>query len=1127
MNPLQIALSVRSDFSLGESSFQIPRIVEQAKAQGYTHVALCDLMTVSGIPTFTEKAKKAGLKPIAGVTLHIVDDATAKLKDKVNNPYRLKVYPKNEEGMKSIFTALTRSLDAEHFYYNARLSIEDVLGMRDVIVTTGDMRNLWHHPNAEVLAGRLADTFGSSFKVEFVALATPLFDRTNERALRWMNHVSEVTGLLPHSIVTRPSFYATDDDANSTDVLRAITTNTPIDSQWLPKPYLRDMSLHSAKDSFAHFKALGERIPGLPVADSLKELVSLVSFCGYEFKKLTPSMPKMAENEYAALVNACVAGWKERFTRQVWGHRPEQEELDTIYKERLRFELEVIKKMGFSGYFLLVQDIVRWSKENGVLVGPGRGSVGGSLIAYLMGITDCDPIRFNLLFERFINPDRVDLPDADLDFESGKRHQVVNYIIDKYGRENVAGIVNFSTLGPASALRDAARMHGLQPWEYDCSKQMEKEHGVSLSLTESADRVPDIDKFRNERPIIWDHALRLEGANRSLSQHAAGVIVAGEPVVNRAVVSTRGGEEALPVVQWDKSKVEDFGLIKMDILGLNTLDLIGTAIQYIKERHHKKIDTLSLPLDDERVLKAFGAGDTVGVFQFSGGGMRNLLKQMAMGGQLTFDDLAAATALFRPGPLDAGLCDRYVRVKQGAARPHYEHPALEKCLGNTFGVIVYQEQVMAITRELCGFTPGHADGVRKAIGKKDADKMAEYGQMFVDGAVKSGMTQDRAELLWDTILGFAGYAFNASHSVEYTLISWITMWLKVYYPAEFYAAAMTVIEKEEQLSALVADCQAKNMRVLPPDLNRSTARIEIEGESKLYAPFQAIKGISSNVSAAIMKLRERAGGKFTVGASGEVTGLAPEIQKEVLGRTVVNARHRESLERVGALHSVTGVGFPATHPDRLRDRIELLPGFTVDMVKPDRALEVEGLAAIKITRLVSEYRACEKCSLKGAPHPQVRMGAKPKFMVVFDSPTWQEERAGKMLEGSNADVVKAALKGIGMNAADGYYTSLVKSCKPKEQKQLTNEQINGCSDWLKHEIDILKPPIIIAMGSASVRWFSPGIKGSPSDLAGQVIYRKDLDASVIFGLNPGSLYHDASKLKHIEAAFEKLGQLLS
>ena len=1134
MNPLQVALSVRSDFSLGESSFQVGKIIDKAKEGGYTHIAVADLMTVSGIPTFTEKAKKAGLSPIAGVTLHIVDQPTEKLKDKENNPYRLKVYPKGDKGMQAIFAALTKSLDAEHFYYNARLGLDDVLAMDDVIVTSGDMRCLWHHPQAEVISGKLMDKFGSDYLVEFVAINTPLFDRINARALNWQQSVREMLGHAPASIITRPAFYATPEDANATDVLRGIATNTPMDSPWLPQPYVRDLCLLPPAEMVAHFRQVAERVPGVPVMQSVKQVNSLVELCGYRFTKLTPSMPKMAENEFLALVEACKAGWKVRFARKVWGHCPTPEELATTYKERLAFELGVLKKMGFSGYFLLVQDIVQWSKENGIMVGPGRGSVGGSLIAYLMDITDVDPIRFDLLFERFINPDRVDLPDADLDFMSGRRHEVVDYIIDKYGRENVAGIVNFSTLGAASALRDTARMHGLQPWEYDCSKQMEKEHGVSLSLTESADRVPDIDKFRVERPVIWDYALRLEGANRSLSQHAAGVVVAGEPVVNRAVVSTRGGDDALPVVQWDKSKVEDFGLIKIDVLGLNTLDLIATASKYIKERHHKTIDVLSLPLDDKRVLIAFGKGDATGVFQFSGGGMKKLLKEMAMGGELTFGDLAAATALFRPGPLDAGLCDRYVQVKQGASKPYYEHPALEECLSGTFGVIVYQEQVMAITRKLCGFTPGDADGVRKAIGKKDADKMAEYAVRFVDGAVANGMAKDRAELLWETILGFAGYGFNKSHAVEYTLISWITMWLKVYYPAEFYAAAMTVIDKEDQLASLVLDAQARKLHVLPPDMNISTDRVEIQGEDKLYAPFQAVKGISSNVAAAIIKLRNYTdpaicpvAGRFTRGAAGSVVELDPAIQKVVLGRTVVNVRHRETLEKVGAFYSITGEGLAPTHPSRLKDRIALMPGFTVDMVKPERELNVEALAKIKITSMIEEVRSCEGCSLKGAPHPLPRMGSKPKFMVVFDSPNWQEERAGKMLEGSSGDVVKAALKGIGLNPADGYYTSLVRSAKPKEVKQLTNEMINGCSRFLQQEISILKPPVIIAMGSNAVRWFSPGIKGTPSDLAGKVIYREDMDASVIMGINPGSLFHDPSKVKLVEAAFDKLAALMT
>lgn len=412
--------------------------------------------------------------------------------------------------------------------------------------------------------------------------------------------------------------------------------------------------------------------------------------------------------------------------------------------------------------------------------------------------------------------------------------------------------------------------------------------------------------------------------------------------------------------------------------------------------------------------------------------------------------------------------------------------------------------------------------------------------------LNDGMSNMVAEKYWSDLEGFAAYSFNLSHAAEYSLLSWVTMWLKVYYPAEFYAAAMTVIEKEEQLASLVVDAQARKLKILPPDMNKSSSRIEIEGEDKLYAPFQAVKGISSNIAAAIVKLREDAGGAFRLIAPAttrmvkkrvgppveelvpaQIEGLTPEDQKRVLGRSSVNAAAIERLGRVGAFYTIDSIGLSPTHPGRLKDRIELIPGFTVDMVKPDRELNAEHLAKIKITSLIEEIRSCDGCSLKGAMHPLPRMGDRPKFLLVFDSPHWKEDKAGRMLEGEPAEVIKAALKGIGLKASDGYYTALVKSTKPKEQKALTNAQINGCGQWLKREIDILKPPIIIAMGSNAVRWFSPGIKGTPSDLAGKVIYDAELDASIIFGINPGSIFHDPSKVTLIEATFEKLGELLS
>lgn len=715
-------MSVRSDFSLGESSFQIDKIVTHAQAAGLTHIALTDYMSISSMPTFSDAARKAGLVPIAGCTLQVVDDPLAKLKDRPNNGYRLKVYVKNDNGLRSLFAALSKSLRPENYYYHARLGLQDVLDLEDVHVTSGDLHSLWSHPNALDINVRLMSRFGSSYTPELVAINTPLFNRLNRLALDASGGVN--------CIITRPAFYATPEDANATDVLRAISSNTQMDSVFLARPFMRDLCLMNPTAMAAEVKALGERV-GFKPAEALNNSAALAKGCGYKFTKLPPSMPKMAANEFNALMLAVKTGWSKRFSAPVWGHRPAEAEL-SVYRERLKFELAVLQKMGFSGYFLLVQDIVQWSKDNDIFVGPGRGSAGGSLVAYLMGITDIDPVRFGLLFERFINPDRTDLPDADIDFMSGKRHMVVDYIVSKYGRENVAGIVNFTTLGAASALRDTARLHGLDPWEYACSKQMEKEHGVSIGLSKSAEQVPDVDKFRVERPVLWGHALRLEGANRTLSQHAAGIVVAGEPVTNRAVVSTRG---ELPVVQWDKRQVENFGLIKIDILGLNTLDLIELAFTYIQERHRKKINMLSLPLDDKRVLAAFGKGDTVGVFQFGSLGMRKLLREMALTGPLDFNDICAATALFRPGPLDAGLCDRYVQVKQGVSKPYYEHPRLEPILAETLGVMVYQESTMKVAQDLAGFTRGEADLVRRAIGKKDINKMAELKEQFVEGAM--------------------------------------------------------------------------------------------------------------------------------------------------------------------------------------------------------------------------------------------------------------------------------------------------------------------------------------------------------------------------------------------------------
>ena len=403
--------------------------------------------------------------------------------------------------------------------------------------------------------------------------------------------------------------------------------------------------------------------------------------------------------------------------------------------------------------------------------------------------------------------------------------------------------------------------------------------------------------------------------------------------------------------------------------------------------------------------------------------------------------------------------------------------------------------------------------------------------------LNDGMGKTNAEMLWDKIEGYASYCFNKSHSVEYSIISWWTMWIKVKYPVEFYAAAMSIIDDEEKLASLVLDARkTAGIEVFPPDINVSTERIEVETDNRIYAPFQAIKGISAKVAAYIIQARTAF--RDGVEVEGEIV-VAPhwrgfatvqefEDTLSALGiKGKVNARHRTNLEAVGAFASIQPGTPKPLSVDRLKDRLSLMPGFTVDAVKATRGVSTEALSKIKLTEVMGEVSRCDKCSMKGKPHALPRMGRSPKFMMVFDSPTYGEGKEGKLLEGDSGIAVKMALKEVGLSVNDGYFTSLVRSPKEKSAKSLTNEQIIGCSEFLNREIEALKPPVIIAMGSNAVRHFAPGVKGTPAELAGKVIYREDLDASVIFGINPGSIFFDASKVVHVQDAVRKLSELVA
>jgi DNA polymerase-3 subunit alpha len=1082
---------IRTSFSMTESILSPKTVIDQAKALGYDTVAVTDTNTVNAIPALTVEGRAKDVRVIGGMSIRVVDDLAWR-KPKKNEArtknafFYASVYAINKSGFTDMMKLLTLANSEDNFYFLPQIDFTQLLAAYqagNIAISTGTLYSMLSHTNAHNHIKTLASVSVERLFIDLVAVNTAFFKRCNEVGLELAD---------AFNLKTLPAIPALHEPGNKDvrDTMEVVfNPRDTIDTPWLNKV----PEGYHLVDSAGVLSILGNQ-------QRLEEGVKVFTdLCQYQWEKYDICLPNMAEDPFATLMQLCKEGWRKRIDRPVLGYTPEPAKLKQ-YKTRLVYELAVLRKMGFCDYFLLVHEAVDWCKAADITVGPGRGSVGGSLIAYLIGITDVDPLRFGLIFERFINPDRLDLPDIDLDFMSSRRHEVIEHLIDVYGEDRVAGISNYASLGPASALRGAAKAHGLFESEYRCSKLIPDEHGQSIPLQDCVEQVPELEAFAKKYPIVWEKAVSLQGVMRNLAQHAAGVIVAGEPIVERAAMERRKGGL---VVNWDKRLVEDFGLIKLDILGLSTLDVLALIKQYVLKRHGKAIELTDIALGDARVLERFSAGDSAGVFQFESGGMRNLLKQLATEGTLTFEDVIAATALYRPGPMEAGLMDDYIAIKQGNQLPHYLHPSMKPALEETNSVIVYQEQVMQVARDLAGFTMAESDKLRSAMGKKDAEKMKTMREQWIDGCANtSDLHPEVAANLFNQIEEFAGYAFNKSHSVEYSIISYWCMWFKTYYPAEFFAAALTIAD-EDRRKSLLKDCTKKGIEVAPPDINFSTDRFEIgegpDGAILLFAPFQAITGLSEKSSAAILEAKAKHVIPFT----------SKEEFLAVVNKRSCNIRQQAALDSVGAFASIEPSQLQARHPDRVKDQKLLLRGLVSATVKADRNIDVSPYVKSELVKMISQCRECTGCSLQGLPHPAPRLGQRPKIMIVTDAVNWTEEKAGKIGEGECAEPMKEALRGAGLTMKDIYFTAMIKS--KVKSGDITNDMINNCTPYLAREIELLKPAVIIAMGSRSARHLCPDLKGGWEEILGQDVYDPKLDATILIGLNPMMVVMDSDK----------------
>jgi DNA polymerase-3 subunit alpha len=1085
-----------TEFSLGQSLLSVEDIAAIVKEYDLKTAVVADTMSVTSLIPLAEKL---GDKLVIGVRFTLVEEALQE-----RTPiYQPKVYPTDDKGMAVLFKYLTKAYDRPYFYEQPRLDFKSFLEMLkeakdSFYVSTGDVNSLFKLGNSFHFLNSISEIVGDNRTIcDIIPVPSPLFDRLNFRALL----VSEVTK-WPVNIYI-PAFYK-EEDAEVFPIHYSINKN--VEFNYL-KPSHK-LFYFCPKVQRYQLKAMMYRIQKrYSWKPTRHEGVKFDQ--RYKWESQAPRLPKLSAVPMDSLRKLAIDGLKERARMPMYGYQPSEQDIRDVYVPRLKYEFDAIEKLGFADYFLMVYELTDWCKKQDIKMGPGRGSVGGSLIAFCMGITDVDPIRFGLMFERFINPTRIDLPDIDLDFMSTRRHEIVVHLQDRYGVDNVAGIINYAKLGSKSALRSTCRIIGMDDSEYSCSKLIPSQFGFNKTLEESKEAVIDIKNFATKHPSVWTKALKLENKLRNFSTHAAGIIVSNRPLVHDAVIQVSKGQR---IINWDKKLCEKQGLVKLDVLGLSTLDIIDLCLHYIRERHGTTINLHDISLDLADVLTNFAHGNTGGIFQFEGGSVRRLLKDLSKHHDLTFDDLAVATALNRPGPIEAGLVQMYVDGKNGTLHD-VDHRSMEEALEPTYNVMVYQEQVMKVAVDFAGYTLPEADNLRKIMGKKLPEEMKKEADKFVDGAVKThSVDRPVAQHVFDQISKFAYYAFNKSHSVEYSLLSYLCMWLKVNYPVEFYAASLTYID-DKKVRSVINEAKKNSITIDAPSINLSTDRFHPVTDNRIVAPLSKIKFVQA---AATLIMQEREYG----GPYKSIDDLLERTDRRAK-RRVVNKRVIEAMQAVGALDDIAPPSAPVCPVERSKAINEYLPSIPLGHVVIKRKMELKASTGDDLLKVLGPVAtALDKAFVKPC------CGRDAKFMVVYDCATATEAKSAIFTETRAFSNQNLAMYKAGLTKDDAYFTGLVKRGKEAKEKIFNNSVLEESFKILLEEIDILKPTVVLCLGSQVSKMFDASLKGTVTDYHGKVIYRNDLDCNILFSINPSTIFFNPDNQSLLEEAFETVADML-
>ncbi|MGB9802204.1 DNA polymerase III subunit alpha [Desulfofundulus sp.] len=872
-----IHLHVHTEYSLLDGAARIKEVVARARELGMESLAITDHGVMFGVVDFYKACQKEGIKPILGCEVYVaprtMKDRTPRVDDHL---YHLVLLAENQTGYRNLLQLVSVAY-TEGFYYKPRIDketlarySEGLIALSGCIAGEVPSRLLAGEKEKAVEAAAIyQDIFGrGNFYLELQDHGLPEQRKVNRELLRLHREMN-----IP-LVVTNDVHYVKKEHAEIQDILLCIQTGKSVDDPSRMKFDSQELYLKSEEEIallFGDFK------------EAMINTCLIAERCRVELNFGQTHLPHYQVPEGhdvdSYLEQLCLEGVRRRYG-----------EMTEPVRQRLEYELKVIRQMGYSAYFLIVWDFIHYARQKGIPVGPGRGSAAGSLVAYVLGITNLDPLKYGLLFERFLNPERVSMPDVDVDLCFERRGEVINYITSKYGADRVAQIATFGTMAARAAIRDVGRALNMPYGEVDKIAKLvpaELHMTIERALSESVELKELYEQNPQVKKLI-DTAALLEGMPRHASTHAAGVVITKEPLTH--YLPLYKAADGPLTTQFAKDQVEELGLLKMDLLGLRTLTVIADTLKLIRENGGPEINIDEIPLDDPKTFDLLCRGEGSGVFQLESSGMRALLKELR---PEVFEDIVALVALYRPGPLGSGMVEDFIKSKHGEKKVTYLDPRLEPILRDTYGVILYQEQVMRIASDLAGFTLGEADLLRRAMGKKKPEIIAGLRNQFIEGAVKNGVDPQIAGQIFDLMEYFAGYGFNKSHSAAYALVAYQTAYLKANYPAQYMAALLTSVrDNTDKVAAYVEECRRMGLEVLPPDVNESRESFTVVG-GKIRFGLAAIKNVGEGAVQAIIRSRQE---------KGPFKNFADFCRR--MDTRTINRRVLENLIKSGALDSL-------------------------------------------------------------------------------------------------------------------------------------------------------------------------------------------------------------------------------